>query len=119
MPPSPLDRSALFQTVDGDVDFLKTLVQTFLDDCPAYLAALQAAADNGDAEALVQEAHGLKGALGLLHAAPAHQAARRLEEMGRNNALEDVPDALDDLRRELNRLRPALREMVEEQAEEG
>jgi len=110
----PLDRSALFQTVDGDADFLKTLVQTFLDDCPGYLAAIRTAVDDGDAEALVQEAHGLKGALGLLHAAPARRAAKHLEELGREGTLDDAPDALTALANELDRLRPALRELVED-----
>lgn len=119
MPSSPLNRSALLDTVDGDTDFLATLVDTFLDDCPTYLEAIRAAVDDGDAEALVQEAHGLKGALGLLHARPARQAAKRLEELGRTEQLDAAPEALDDLTDALDRLCPALREMVEEVEEDA
>lgn len=110
----PLNQSALFDTVDGDEEFLETLVHTFLEDCPEYLSALRAAVDEENSEALVQEAHGLKGALGLLHARPAHRAARRLEELGREETLDEAPEVLDTLINEVNRLRPALREMVEE-----
>jgi HPt (histidine-containing phosphotransfer) domain-containing protein len=105
--------------VDGDTTFLATLVETFLDDCPEYLAAIRAAVDNGDAEALVQEAHGLKGAVGLLHAAPARQAAKRLEELGRTEQLDEAPAALDDLTAALDRLRPALRDLVADVQEEA
>lgn len=119
MPSAPLDRSALLNTVDGDADFLATLVHTFLDDCPTYLSAIRTAVEDEDAEALVQEAHGLKGAVGLLHAAPARQAAKRLEELGRTEQLDEAPAALDDLTEALDRLRPALRDLVADAQEEA
>ncbi|MFO8099299.1 MAG: Hpt domain-containing protein [Salinibacter sp.] len=119
MSSSPLNQSALLDTVDGDADFLGTLVETFLDDCPAYLAAIRTAVDEEDAEALIQEAHSLKGTLGLLHATPARRAAKRLEELGRTERLDEAPEALDALTDALDRLRPALREMVENVQAEG
>ena len=119
MASSPVDRSALLDTVDGDPDFLETLVHTFLDDCPTYLDAIRAAVREGDADELAQESHGLKGAVGLLHARPARRAAKRLEECGREDNLDEAPDALDALANELDRLRPALREIVEDVQADG
>lgn len=114
MPAPPLDQAALLDTVDGDAAFLKTLINTFLEDCPVYLDGIRTAVEAEDPAALAQEAHGLKGAVGLLHAEPTRKAAQRLEEIGRSSTLRKAPAALDALEDELDRLRPALRAMVEE-----
>ncbi len=119
MTPPPVDRSALLDTVDGDPEFLDTLVHTFLDDCPTYLESIRTAVREEDADELVQESHGLKGAVGLLHARPARRAAQQLEELGRKGNLEDAPEALDALTEEIDRLRPALREIVDDVQADG
>jgi len=119
MPAPPFNRQALLDIVDGDADFLETLVNAFLEDCPSYVDGIRQAVAAQDAEALVREAHGLKGAVANLRAEPARRAAHRLEEMGRNESLDDAPDAIDTLEQELERLRTALTTFVEEVQEEA
>lgn len=114
MSDAPLDKDALFDLVDEDFDFLKTLVETFLDDCENYMAAIRTAVADEDAITLREEAHGLKGAVANLKAEPAREAARRLEEMGRSGTFEEADAALDDLEAEIERLRSALAEIIEE-----
>jgi len=114
MAASPVDRQALFKAVDEDPDFLNILIDTFLEDCPEYMKALRRAVEDKDAEALVEEAHGLKGAVANLRAEPAEDAARRLEEIGRSEAVEEAPEALDVLEDEIDRLRSALSEIAED-----
>ena len=113
MSDSPVDKEALFDVVDEDPAFLKTLINTFLDDCETYMSALRTAVEEGDEDALEKEAHGLKGAVANLQAEPAREAARRLEELGRSGAVGEADRALDRLETEIDRLRSALVEMAE------
>ena len=114
MSDAPVDKEALFDLVDEDPDFLKTLVDTFLDDCETYMAAIREAVEAEDASTLKEEAHGLKGAVANLQAEPAREAARRLEEMGRSASLDEAASALDRLETEIERVRSVLTEMIEE-----
>jgi len=112
-----LDREALLDTVDQDADFLQTLVSAFLDDCPSYMAAIRQAVADEDAQTLIREAHGLKGAVANLRAPSAREAARRLEEMGQEASFEHAPKALEELEKEIDRLRVALKDLVGEMQE--
>lgn len=114
---SPVDEEALFELVDEDPDFLVILIRTFLDDCSTYMEELRRAVAENDAEALVREAHGLRGAVANLQAQPAHQAVLRLEELGRSGDLEEAPAALCDLEAEIDRLTQALHGVVEHHAD--
>lgn len=110
----PVDKQALRDLVDNDSAFLKRLIETFLDDCEAYLVALRTAVKEEDPATLQKEAHGLKGAVANLKAEPAQEAARRLEEIGRSGAMEEADRSLDRLETEIDRLRSVLAEMVED-----
>lgn len=115
MSDSPVDKQALRDLVDNDSAFLETLLETFLDDCGTYMAALRTAVEEGDAAALQEEAHGLKGAVANLQAKPCREAAHRLEELGRSGAVEEAGPALDRLETEIERLRSALTDMMEDE----
>lgn len=112
MSDTPVNEDALLELVDQDPEFLATLVQTFLDDCPEYMDSIRRAVAEGDAEALVEEAHGLKGAVANLKAQPARQAAKRMEELGRDGNLDDAPEALEKLEQRIGRLRSALKDLI-------
>jgi HPt (histidine-containing phosphotransfer) domain-containing protein len=114
MSEAPLDKDALFELVDEDPEFLKRLIQTFWGDCIDYMEAIRQAVDDRDADSLIREAHGLKGAVANLQAEPAQQAAHRLEKIGRSGDLEAAPEALDDLEDEVHRLRSALKDLTDE-----
>jgi HPt (histidine-containing phosphotransfer) domain-containing protein len=114
MPEAPLDKDALFELVDEDPEFLQQLIQTFQADCSVYMEAIRQAVDDRDADALIREAHGLKGAVANLQAESAQQAAHRLEEIGRNDRLDEAPSALKDLEDEIRRLRSALTDLTNE-----
>ena len=54
--------SALYDSVGGDDAFIADLVETYLTDGAAQLAAIDAAAGDREAEGLVRPAHTLKSA---------------------------------------------------------
>lgn len=112
MSTAPVDEDALLELVDDDVEFLKTLIATFLADCTEYMEGIRRAVGNEDACALVEEAHGLKGAVANLQARPAQLAAQRMEEVGRSNAFEEAPEALEELQNRIDRLRDTLKEII-------
>jgi HPt (histidine-containing phosphotransfer) domain-containing protein len=114
MSDTPVDKEALFALVDEDPAFLARLVETFLADCTTYMDAIRTAIEEGDAGTLMEEAHGLKGAVANLQAPSAQKAAHRLEEMGRAGELEGAEAALQSLEHEIDRLRTVLKAMVDE-----
>jgi HPt (histidine-containing phosphotransfer) domain-containing protein len=114
MSDAPVDREALLNLVDRDTVFLERLIETFRADCEDYLQAIRSAIERGDAQALADEAHGLKGAAGHLQAEPVRAAAHRLERLGRAGELERAPERFRRLEAAVDRLLPALEEMVED-----
>ena len=112
MSDAPVDREALLDLVDDDTVFLEKLIETFRRDCRTYLQGIRAAIERGDAESLVNEAHGLKGAAAHLQAESVRAAARRLEELGQKRDLDQAPEHVVQLEQEVERLLPALEEMV-------
>ena len=116
-----LDRDALSDLLDGDPELIATLIGSFLDDCPDYMEAIRTAVEEKDGTALEREAHGLKGATGSLRAFPTSEAAQTLEEMGREGNFAEAEAALDTLEAEVDRLRDelqALRNACQEAIEE-
>ena len=84
------------------------LVRLFLDDAPARMRAMRRAIGAGDAAALREAAHALKGAAANFAAAPVVEAAGRLEAQGKTGALHESRAAYAVLTREMPRLRRAL-----------
>jgi CheY-like chemotaxis protein len=88
-----LDFDALFTRVGQDADLLKEVINLFLADCPVRMAAIKAAVDARDAEAIRQAAHALKGSAGNLSAGALTAAARTLERIGAERRLDAAPGA--------------------------
>jgi len=107
---SPVDRAQLLNRVGGDEQLLADVVQAFLADCPARLAAIKAAIDAHDAEQIRRTAHAFRGAAANLSAGALVNATRALERIGAEARLDAAEAAwrrlsveavyvIDDLRR--------------------
>jgi PAS domain S-box-containing protein len=103
-----MDAATLLSRFDGELELLKDLVTLFLDDYPKLFDGIRGAAERGDAEAMERAAHKLKGSVANFAAPIAYDAALRLEAMGRDGHLDDVPEALEELESALEDLKPAL-----------
>ncbi len=83
----PIDRARLAQLrslqQQGEPDVLRELVEPFLREAPAQLAALREAVASRDADALKQTAHALKGAAASLAAPRVAGLCAQLEALGR------------------------------------
>jgi signal transduction histidine kinase/CheY-like chemotaxis protein len=107
-----VNQEALLEMVTGDVEFLRQVVQVFLDTSPAHLARLHEAIAQHNSDQLQEAAHALKGAVGGLQATAAYEAARYLEQLGRAGEMTGAESALAKLEEEIQQLKMVLVEMA-------
>lgn len=106
-----LDQDALHRLIKGDMELLSEIVSLFHEDTSQLLKQAEAAVQESKPEIVVEIAHRLKGVCGAIHAESAFQAARRLEELGREQDLDLIELHLVRLVQEIDRVIPRLDEM--------
>jgi HPt (histidine-containing phosphotransfer) domain-containing protein len=103
------DRAEMMENFAGDAELFVQIAEIFLDDAPLQLAALQAAQDSGDIEALRAAAHKLKGSVATFAAREALSAARALEQACKEGDAGRLPALAAVVHAETARLTTALR----------
>jgi HPt (histidine-containing phosphotransfer) domain-containing protein len=98
------DRAALLDRLDGDTNLLEQILAVFLADCPARLAAVDAAMTTRHAAGLADAAHALKGAALNLSANRLADVAGALESAGHRGDLDAAPALVASLHREVTLL---------------
>jgi HPt (histidine-containing phosphotransfer) domain-containing protein len=83
-------------------------VALYRADAPVSLRKIERAVRAGDAAALRESAHALKGSVATVGGAAGRQAAARLEDLGKSGKLETADAALATLRHEVATLERAL-----------
>ena len=96
-----VEKKALLESVENDVDFLKTVIGVFITDCPRMLAEIRLAVAARNPTLVKSAAHALKGSVSFFGATSAVEASRILEFMGREENLDGVDEALGVLEREM------------------
>jgi HPt (histidine-containing phosphotransfer) domain-containing protein len=109
-----LDKRALLESMENDVEFLKTLIGIFLADCPGKLAAIRAGVLARDPREVMEASHSLKGTVSVFGAKSAVDAAQSLESMGRERKEEGLSEAFALLEREMALVTFALQEIAKE-----
>jgi two-component system, sensor histidine kinase and response regulator len=99
---SPVDWTALLESIDGDADFARALVGIFVTSGDHALATIATSLTDCDYVAMRQLAHSLKGACANVYAPATTRAASQLEEACTNNHA-NIPLLVDNLRIELGR----------------
>jgi CheY-like chemotaxis protein/HPt (histidine-containing phosphotransfer) domain-containing protein len=106
-----LDLSLLsgFRDIDDGPDcLLNKLIDVFLDNSPKLLAEARTALNEGNAKAVGQAAHTLKGSCSNFGAERLRQACFLLEQAGGEGNLGRAPELLAAVEKEYNRARAAL-----------
>lgn len=110
--PSPtmahFDLSEALERVDGDRELLGELAGIFLESYPTYVANIQQALHQGDAQALAFAAHALKGSIGNFLKVGPFETARTLEALGRQGDLTETSPLFQKLEEEIAHLHPIL-----------
>jgi HPt (histidine-containing phosphotransfer) domain-containing protein len=94
--------------VGDDSEALAEIVDAFLEDAPAQLHSLRAAATTGDADVAGRAAHTLKANGRTFGAGDLADLCQELEAAARGGDLETVAAHLDDVELAWQRVRPAL-----------
>jgi signal transduction histidine kinase/CheY-like chemotaxis protein/HPt (histidine-containing phosphotransfer) domain-containing protein len=112
-PKSPADEPCLdwqgaLRNLEGDEEFLLELVEMFLDQYPAMLAAVEEAVSGEEGDELKRAAHSLKGSSQVIGGRATAAVALQLESMGRSGNFTEVLPALRSLQENLAELKVAL-----------
>jgi HPt (histidine-containing phosphotransfer) domain-containing protein len=91
-----------------DEELMRELIQLFLSESPQMLEDIRKSWMAGDATALKQTAHRLKGSLVSLAATPAAQCVNVLEQMGYEAKLEGADKAMAELDSKMSELHAEL-----------
>jgi HPt (histidine-containing phosphotransfer) domain-containing protein len=103
-----IDKNQLFNRFDGDGKLLRTIIETFLYDCPKIMSDIyQSLADN-DSKALERAAHTVKGTVSIFAAKAAFDTALKLETMAEHNNLASTKEVYYRLAKEMEKLKKAL-----------
>ncbi len=111
-PETVWDPTTILAEVEGDRELLLKLIGRFLDQCPKVLSEIRASVSQRDSAMLERSSHKLKGSVSHFGARNAYEAARRLEEMGRNGDLVGAEEATVVLETEICRLQDDLAEFA-------
>jgi HPt (histidine-containing phosphotransfer) domain-containing protein len=108
-----LDEAALLEECDNDKLLLGRMVEIFDRDARDRLPRLREAVRSGDAVAVKQEAHALKGGIGTFYAKAAYDTAYVLENMGADDNLSNAQATLQTLESQLQSLRQKLDALIQ------
>ena len=75
-----------------------TLLQTFVEDCPARFAALEQAVEQGDAKAIESAAHAFKSGSGTIRATVLAERLAATEASAHAGQLEPTAMLLEEIR---------------------
>ena len=113
--PVTMDNKLLLKAFDGDWNFLKEVVEVFLDDYPRLLDNLRRSFNEGDCDTFMRSAHSLKGMLKNFRAENAAEVAFDLEKKGKDADLNGVQTDIESLAAQIAEVDSTLRNMIEQQ----
>lgn len=106
--PPVLNPTRIQETTGGDPEFLRELMDLYLEDAQERLRELHAALEAADAEAVARCAHKMKGASSNVGAERIERLAIRIEQDAHRGVLPALPETLSSLRSELEQIPRAL-----------
>lgn len=95
-------------SADGNSSLLAELIEVFLSDTPARIAAMRQAGGVGAARALGMAAHALRGSSTYLGARGMAQICRALEALTDAQSIDGIVPLIDRLDHEFQQVRVAL-----------
>ncbi|MDY6909720.1 MAG: response regulator [Thermodesulfobacteriota bacterium] len=111
-----LDWESLVLRLGGDVELAQDILVGFIEDAPKQMAALRAALEAGDAEALRRNAHTLKGSSANVSATALQDAAFAMESAGVRGDGEAATSAMVELEKAFECLRQAVERLRSDEA---
>jgi HPt (histidine-containing phosphotransfer) domain-containing protein len=78
------DSDELLDRIEGDRALFKDIIRIFLDDTPGLIATLGEGVKSGNADAVENAAHAIKGSCAMISAKRMEKLAHEFEIMGRS-----------------------------------
>ncbi len=107
---APIDTEMLLERCVGNVEFAESLLEEFAQSSIERIQTISRHVVEGDADAIAETSHALKGTAAILAAEDVRSAAARLEATGRSGDLTDAGEAMSRLREEMQRCVNHIRE---------
>ena len=104
--PSRCNWERALAATGGDRELLADVIRAFLEECPLLMEQAFDAIEGSEALTLQRAAHTIKGAMRTFGSASAIELAGRLEEMGREDSLDEAEECFQMLKHEINSLIP-------------
>ena len=95
---------------DGAPGLFDEIVELFLSDTPTRLHDLATASDAGDMKGIEAAAHSLKGSCGNLGATVLVDLFRKIEQLSREELMDEIPQLVSQTGPEFDRVQAALME---------
>ncbi len=106
------DKDKALKMFEDDVEFLKELVEIFINDTPEHMSEIKEAVNCRNSEALGKSAHKLKGSVANFGKNATIDTAFKLETMGKEKNLDGVEEVYGTLVKDVESLVNALKEFV-------
>jgi CheY-like chemotaxis protein/HPt (histidine-containing phosphotransfer) domain-containing protein len=110
---SVLDRAALLDRVDGDMQLLGEIAKLFMQECGPLMASAREAMNTGNASRFAYDVHTLRGMFRNLSAIAAQEAAGKLEELDLVKDREKVEEVIALLEQEAQAFKAELGGMID------
>ena len=105
--------AGLLDSLGGDVDFLRELVNAYLDSTPGLFAAMRQSVAAGDGAGLQRAAHSLKTGSANMGALALAALCKGLEDMGRSGVLDGAETHIDIAAAAYTDVATALRDRIQ------
>ena len=103
-----LDRTAALTKVRNKPDLLRDLIRIFLEDEPKYMADMRRGLAERDGPSLSRAGHTIKGSSAYLGAEVVNRLAAKIEVLGSESRFDEAALAVNEMEREMGRLKTEL-----------
>jgi HPt (histidine-containing phosphotransfer) domain-containing protein len=111
--PAPVNSGTLLDRIDNDLELLGELIEIYEEDGAQHLQTMELAITEENADRLEKSAHSFKGASRNMSADNLADIAYALEQSGNSGNLANAGELLKTLRKEFERVVPALKKLLE------
>lgn len=101
----PIDIGYELKEFDNNVEFLKSLIDEFLEQVEQRISVMEKAVADKDTEILKREAHAIKGGAANLTANDLSKAAWDLEDICKSGVLNKSSESVEKIKKEFFRLK--------------
>ncbi len=112
----PFDQEDLFDRLMGDREIARVVIETFIDDIPRQLAALESHLRAGDAAGAHQRAHSIKGAAANVSSPALQHVAAAMQEAGKAGDLRTMAARFPELESQFHAAAAAMRCLLAEES---